>query len=120
MHTPDRMATAFIRSWVVAGGVLALPTQLHAATPPAVHLTNEQDHNRLLELLHITQLRRGPDGDPTSPRAANFDESKVAPDPPLPQPLLLQSGGRVATGAVWWKSRRPEILAAFDSQIYGR
>jgi hypothetical protein len=53
--------------------------------PPVVHLTAEQDHQRILDLLHITSLRRGPDGDPKSPNAANFDESKVSPYPPLPE-----------------------------------
>jgi len=41
--------------------------------PPPVQLTAEQDHQRLLDLLHITALRRGPDGDPKSPNAANVD-----------------------------------------------
>ncbi len=41
-----------------------------------VHLTSEQDHQRLMELLHITELRRGPDGDPKSPNAANVDETR--------------------------------------------
>ena len=139
MHTPDRMATALkllamaatartrsLRLSTVAIGGLALPLQLSAATPasppaPApVHLTSEQDHARLLELLHITSLRRGPDGDPTSPRAANFDESKVDANLHLPDPLLLRNGKPVSTGSAWWKSRRPEIVAVFDTEIYGR
>jgi hypothetical protein len=58
---------------------------------PPVQLTREQDHQRLMDLLHISELRRGPDGDPTSPDAANFDESKVTPYR-LPDPLVLKSG----------------------------
>jgi len=84
-----------------------------------VHLTSEQDHQRILDLLHITSLRRGPDGDPKSPNAANFDESKV-PLYPLPDPLVLKNGRKVKTSAMWWKERRPEIVEDFDREIYGR
>ena len=48
--------------------------------PQPVQLTAEEDHQRIMDELHITALRRGPDGNPTSPNAANFEESKVAPD----------------------------------------
>ena len=113
------MATAFTRALVSLLGVLTLPSPL-VAVPTPVSLSREQDHTRLLGLLHIQSLRRGPDGDPTSPRAANFDESKVDPHPRLPDPLLFRSGKRVANSAAWWKSRRPEIIAAFDSEVYGR
>jgi hypothetical protein len=88
--------------------------------PPPVHLTAEQDHQRLLELLHITSLRRGPDGDPKSPNAANFDESKVDRSVSLPDPLTLNNGTKVTTADMWWKVRRPEIVELFDREIYGR
>jgi hypothetical protein len=87
---------------------------------PPVHLTAEEDQQRLLDLLHIGSLRRGPDGDPKSPNAANFDESKVGPKLSLPDPLVLNNGTRVTTAAVWWKERRPEIVELFDHEIYGR
>ena len=88
--------------------------------PPPVHLTAEQDHQRLLELLHIASLRRGPDGDPKSPNAANFDESKVSGNLHLPDPLVLKSGEKVTTADAWWNTRRPEIVEDFDREIYGR
>jgi hypothetical protein len=90
-----------------------------ASLSPPVTLTGEQDHERTMQLLHITELRRGPDGDPASPRAANFDESKVAPYT-LPDPLLMKNGERVTTSAAWWQRRRPEIVEDFDREIYGR
>lgn len=120
MHTPNRMATAFIRFRIACIALAVVPMQLSAAAAAPVHLTSEQDHNRLLGLLHIESLRRGPDGDPTSPRAANFDESKVDPNLRLPDPLLLRGGRQVTTAAAWWKYRRPQIVAAFDTEIYGR
>jgi hypothetical protein len=45
-----------------------------------------------LDLLHIRSLRRGPDGDPKSPNAANFDESKVSPDLNLHYPKVIVFG----------------------------
>jgi len=86
---------------------------------PPVHLTSEQDHQRLMALLHISELRRGPDGDPKSPNAANVDESKVPPYS-LPDPLVLNNGKKVTTAEMWWKQRRPEIVEHFDREIYGR
>src|SRR5580658_689147 len=88
-------------------------------TPPA-QLTAEQDHQRILDLLHITALRRGPDGDPKSPHAANFEESKVATYASLPDPLVLKNGEKVNSAKVWWNRRRPEIVEDFDSEFYGR
>lgn len=84
-----------------------------------VQLTSEQDHQRLLDLLNIRELRRGPSGDPKAPNAANIDESKVPPYT-LPDPLVLENGQRVTTAEVWWKRRRPEIVELFDREIYGR
>jgi len=84
-----------------------------------VHLTSEQDHQRTVDLLHISVLRRGPDGDPKSPNAANVDESKV-PQYSLPDPLALKNGQKVTTAAMWWQLRRPEIVEDFDREIYGR
>ena len=88
--------------------------------PPPVHLTAEQDHQRLLELLDIASLRQGPDGNPQSPHAANFDESKVSPNLNLPDSLVLERGEKVRTAEVWWNQRRPEIVENFDREIYGR
>jgi len=89
------------------------------ALPPSAHLTSEQDHQRLMELLHIAELRRGPDGDPKSPNAANVDESKVPPYS-LPDPLRFNNGQVVKTVSDWWTKRRPEIVELFDREIYGR
>ena len=64
-----------------------------------VHLTAEQDHQRIMDLLHITSLRPGADGrDPKAPNAANYDESKANPYPNLPDPLVLKNGKRVDDG----------------------
>ena len=82
-------------------------------------LSAEQDHQRLMDLLHITSLRQGPSGDPKAADAANLDESKVPPYT-LPDPLVLKNGKRVVDAETWWKIRRPEIVEDFDRGIYGR
>jgi hypothetical protein len=104
--------------WTTLSAALLIGSAGAAAGPP-LQLSSEQDHQRMMELLHITELRRGPDGDPTSPHAANFDESKVAPYS-LPDPLRLRDGRRVRTSKTWWQRRRPEIVEDFDREMYGR
>ena len=73
-----------------------------AAAP--VDLTAEQDHKRMMDLLHITALRPGADAhDPASPHAVNYDESKANPYPNLPDPLRLNNGKRVTSAKQWQK-----------------
>jgi len=92
-----------------------------SSMPPPVQLTAQQDHQRIMDLLHITSLRQGANGNNRrAPNAANYDESKANPYPDLPAPLVLKSGQKVTTAARWWRQRRPEILEDFDREIYGR
>jgi hypothetical protein len=121
-----RCASSFWLGALIAAiaslGVPNAVSQLTASTnqqPPA-HFTAEQDHQRMMDLLHISTLRRGADGDPKSPHAANYDEAKATPVATLPDPLLLKNGKKVTTPKVWWKQRRPEIVEDFDRDIYGR
>jgi hypothetical protein len=89
--------------------------------PPPVQLTAQQDHQRMMELLGIKQLRPGANGrDPKAPNAANYDESKANPYPNLPDPLVTKDGRKVATAEMWRKVRRPEIVEDFDREVYGR
>jgi hypothetical protein len=103
--------------WALLGALLA-----PAADQPApVELTAQQDHQRLMDLLHIAALRPSADGkNPHAPNAANYDESKANPYANLPDPLVLKNGKKVKTAAVWWKRRRPEIVEDFDREVYGR
>ncbi len=105
-----------------SSGTTTSQTNGSAASQAAgpVHLTAEQDHQRLMDLLHITALRRGADGDPKSPNAANYDEAKADAHPKLPDPLRLNNGKEVKTAKAWWEKRRPEIVEDFDREIYGR
>ena len=91
-----------------------------AQAPPRVSLTAEQDHQRVLDQLKIDSLRPGADGDPNSPRAANYDETKAGANLNLPDPLKLNDGQPVTTPQQWWQQRRPEIIEFFDAEVFGR
>lgn len=51
--------------------------------------------------------------------ATNYDESKVG-NYTLPDPLVCNDGSRVTTPEMWFDKRRPEILEAYRSEIFGR
>lgn len=50
----------------------------------------------------------------------NYDEAKANPYQVLPAPLILKDGTRVENAEAWWRERRPQIMAAFDDEIYGK
>jgi hypothetical protein len=91
----------------------------------AADLTPQQDHQRLVDSLHIASLRGGADGrNPNAPNAANYDEAKANPFPNLlpnlPDPLIFKNGQRVTSSKESWELQRPEIVEDFDREIYGR
>jgi hypothetical protein len=96
-------------------------SELHLApVQPPVQLTAEQDHQRLMDALHIKSLRPGVDGwNPKASNAVNYDEAKAGPFGALPDPLAYKRGGRVMS-ASGWDERRREILEDFDREVYGR
>jgi hypothetical protein len=102
----------------LAGQAAAQP----APTPAqlAQQAAAEKDHQRLMDLLGIKELRHKADQDPRSPYAVNYDEAKANVYPSLPDPLLLKNGKRVTTAKEWWTKRRPEIVEDFDREILGR
>src|SRR5580658_9241445 len=101
------------------GGRAMTPEQQAAAA--ALQQATQADHQRMMDLLQIKELRRGRDGNnKDSPYYANFDESKANPFPALPDPLKLNNGKPVKTATDWWDKRRPEIVEYFDREIYGR
>jgi len=54
---------------------------------------------------------------PQSP--ANYDESKV-PAYALPDPLVMADGKKVTDAKTWTEKRRPELLALFETNVYGK
>jgi (4-O-methyl)-D-glucuronate---lignin esterase len=96
------------------------PSFTFAADPPTTQQRTEEDHQAMMDQLHISSIRRGADGNNRSaPNAVNYDESKVAAFT-LPDPLVMNDGEKVTTPEQWWKQRRPEIVELFDREVYGR
>lgn len=79
------------------------------------------DHADMLQQLGIAsaQLRKGPSGNPKDPNAANSSEAKVNRYT-LPDPLVLKNGQKVKTVRDWTEKRRPEIVADFEQELYGK
>ncbi len=107
---------------VLSGAVRLVGQATPAPTPEqlAQRAAAEKDHQRLMDMLGIKELRHGADNDPKSPYMANYDESKANVYPNLPDPLLLKNGKRVTSAKLWWTKRRPEIVEDFDREILGR
>lgn len=73
-------------------------------------------------VLKIGKLREVPDSHSPvdAPNVPNYDEAASAPYPYTSDVLRLNNGKRAATATQWWKLRRPEIVEAFDREIFGR
>ncbi len=54
-----------------------------------------------------------------NPPAPNYDESKVG-DYTLPDPLIFNDGAPVRTAEDWTRRRRAELLALFQTHVFGR
>jgi (4-O-methyl)-D-glucuronate---lignin esterase len=105
-------------------GVLALaavrsPACAQAPQPP-VTFTAQQDHRNMMEQLGIEALRPGASGDENDPNHANYDERLANPYPRLPDALRLDDGEPVGSAGLWWSRRRPQLVAALESDVYGR
>ncbi len=95
-------------------------TPAERARREAQQRATEADHRYMMDILHLTSLRPGANGNnPHAPNADNTDEAKANPYPNLPDPLVSNSGVRITTPELWWTLRRPEIEQDFDRDIYG-
>ncbi|HEX4684660.1 MAG TPA: hypothetical protein VH277_18220, partial [Gemmatimonadaceae bacterium] len=92
---------------------------MRATAQQATELTAQQDHQLMMERLHIRALRPGPSGNENDANHANYDEAKANPFSSLPDVLTLKSGRRVTTRQVW-AQRRAEIVEDFEREVYGR
>jgi hypothetical protein len=108
-----------LRVMILVAGLGLVSARSYGQCTP-VHLTSEQDHQRTMDLLHIQALRPGKSGDPKAPNAANFDEDKAGPFSKIPDPLMMNNGQRVTSAGVWWKQRRPEIVATYEEEVLGK
>lgn len=117
-------------STIITSLLFAFAGALLFAQQPQRQLTPEQqaqqaatreDHQRMMALLGIKELRPGANGsNKDAPNFANYDESKVKPYSPLPDPLTLKNGKKVTSAKMWWNHRRAEIVEDFDREVYGR
>jgi hypothetical protein len=106
---------------IVCGVTGSRAFQAPQTGPTPAQLAAQEDRQAMLDVLHITSLRQGANGnDPKAPNYANYDESKANPYPNPPDPLKLNNGKTVKKASVWWNKRRPEIVEDFDREIYGR
>ena len=85
-------------------GFVSVWTSLHGADATA---RPKQDANG-------NPVRYAPTG-----HVSNYDETKAG-GYTLPDPLVLKSGERVRDAETWMKRRRPEVLEAYQREIYGR
>ncbi|WP_057936388.1 glucuronyl esterase domain-containing protein [Algoriphagus resistens] len=88
--------------------------------PAPVTFTNEQDHANMQQQLGIQVLRPGPSGNESAPNAANYEEAKANPCPDLPDILTTSKGQKVTSDEMWWKVRRPELVEALETEVYGK
>jgi len=84
----------------------------------AIQQASKEDHQQMMDQLHIASLRPGVNARVTG--STNYDEAKANPYPDLPDALRLESGKKVTSAKMWWNQRRPEIVEAFDREVYGR
>jgi hypothetical protein len=110
---------------LVLGGACVAVTQTQPNSSkdpaPATHLTAEQDRERLLRLLGLSEanMRPAPVPDAKAPNAANYDEAKANVFPNLPS-LLVFADGRQVKNSADWMERAKQIRTDFDREILGR
>jgi hypothetical protein len=88
---------------------------VRAAAAEPVKLTNDQDRQRMMDVLKIPSFPSGPG----AYLASTYDEATANPYPKLPDPLVMNNGTKVTTLAQW-KARRAELFELFDREVYGR
>ena len=89
--------------------VTLVPVAQQAAAPASangpVMLTNQQDRQRMMDLLKITMFPSGPG----AYLASTYDENTANPYPVLPDPLTFNDGSKVTTAAQWRRCCGPRM-----------
>jgi len=103
--------------------VVLLPFSFYAQNTSAlrdsINRYSYADFLQMKKTLGIEQENRpGPSGNPNDPNSANFDESQVH-EYSLPSLLTTQSDIEVNSVTDWENHRRPELIEAFESEMYG-
>lgn len=114
------MILPFLKFYRVAF-VLGLVPALQAADSPANSsrptspVTRETNPTNLGSDANGNPLRRAP----RTGHVSNYDEAKVGTYT-LPDPLVSNDGQPVRDAETWFNLRRPEIVKAYETEIYGR
>ena len=111
MRKPLCVMAVLVGTGLTLGGQQApppAPATSSGAAPPAsaTNLGSDANGNPLRRALKTGHV-------------SNYDESKVAPFT-LPDPLVLANGTPVRDRSTWITQRRPEIVAMYETEIYGR
>ena len=82
----------------------------------------QKEYLREQAVLKLGKLREVPDSHSPvdAPNVPNYDEAASAPYPYTADVLRLNNGKQTTTAAQWWNQRRPQIVEAFDREIFGR
>ena len=83
-------------------------------------LDANQDKEHMKELLGITELRPGKNGNPDSKEnPANYDVELATPFTKLPDLMVTNKGKTVKDIKDWEQVRRHEIVKDFEKEVYG-
>lgn len=115
-----RFFCCFLPVAVVAASAGLLAQNADRAAQAARKVQAMAAYRLMQERLGISALRPPVSQNPRAEHPANFDESHAHADARLPDPLRLQDGKPVTSASLWWRQRRPELLALFEQQLYGR
>jgi hypothetical protein len=134
LNVPSKLIVVALSLLAGIGGLLlsaqapaaAAPAQAAPARPAptpeqlAIQAASEKDHQRMMDLLGIKELRPEATAELGKPNTANYDESKADVYTNLPDPLVMKNGATVTSAEMWWSARRPKIQEDFDREILGR
>ncbi len=115
-----RTITAFMFLSAFSGQAQFRMSPADSLRMDSIRKATQEDYQQTLRRLGITSVRPGPSGNPQAPNAANADESKASPYTTLPDALVLSNGQPVKDAKTWWQIRRPQLVQAFDAEVYGR
>ncbi len=93
---------------------------LTLAQRDSINKLTQRDYENMKQQLGILTMRPGPSGNEQAANHANYEESIADPCPILPDILTLNSGDKVKTIQEWNAIRKPELITAFESEVYGR
>src|ERR1044071_7963006 len=99
---------------IMVAGCALMSAALIAQTPPTTPQQPPPNPSNLGADANGNPLRKAL----KTGHISNYDESKVAPYT-LPDPLVMADGKRVTDAQTWRTKRRPEILRAYQTEIYG-